>query len=93
MVISMRPTLLFFTLLASACITLSPPMPAVTAENPNLLSNGNPTDPTRQQQQVGRPCVYACKEGYACNPHSGVCEPLSHTTEVDRPDGGPAWLP
>jgi hypothetical protein len=83
----------FSLLLAfAACASLTAPMPAVTPGNSNLLATGNNgTDPNRQVQTTGRPCVLACMNGYKCNPNTGGCDPV--ITPVETRDAGPAWLP
>ena len=76
-------------LVFAACVTA--PMPQVTPGNSNLLSNGDPTDPNRQVQTQGRPCVLQCMKGYRCNPKTGGCEVVAEPMEAR--DGGAAWLP
>lgn len=81
---------LVVSLALGGCRYLATPAPQVTPENPALISSGNPTDPTRQQQPAGRTCVVDCPFGSTCGP-DGVC--VSTTPARQRSaDAGPAWL-
>ncbi len=84
-------TLLVSMVLLSGCRYLSAPTPAVSPERPALLSGGNPTDPSRQPNDLPeRRCVIACGPGHHCNERTATCEP--DTSPATR-DGCVPWMP
>jgi hypothetical protein len=85
-----RDPFVLLLLLISGCRYLAPAMPEVSPERPALLSSGNTTEPSRQQQQPGRPCVIDCGPGKWCNEKTAQCEVAR--AEPAR-DAGVPWLP
>lgn len=79
---------LFLLLSLAGCRYLGPVSPQITPERPALL--GNASDPTRQAQLPGRPCVVECGPGHHCDEQSAQCvaDAVSNSG-----DAGVKWLP
>jgi hypothetical protein len=80
----------FLCVVLCGCRYVGPVTPQVSAERPELLSTGDPTDPTRQPQLPARRCLVECGAGFRCNQRTAECE--ADPAFVAR-DGGVPWLP
>jgi len=87
----MRSLMVGLFVLVGGCRYLSAPTPSVSPDRPQLLSGGNPTDPSRQPNDLPeRRCVVACGSGFHCDERRAEC--VADLAPAQR-DGGAAWLP
>jgi hypothetical protein len=83
--------LLLLALLAplTSCRYLGSSVPLHGGDRPALDTNGDPTDPTRDQPLPKRRCVVTCGPGLVCDEAKAECVAVP----VGHPDAGAAWMP